>query len=109
MTLRRLVVGTGALFFAALLVVPARSADIVWVHQTRGGGDGTAGPASGAGGLAWEDDQWRALIEGRGHNIISHLPYDNLETLSLEDFDNQIAEFEAADLVMFSRDSNSGD
>ena len=74
-------------------------ADIVWVHQNRGGG----------GSLAWEDDQWRALIEGQGHSIVSHEPYDNLEELSLDDYDAQIAEFNEADLVIFSRDSNSGD
>lgn len=86
-----------------------QAADIIWVHQMRGGGDGVAGPDAGAGSLSWEDDQWRALIEGQGHTITKHAAFDDLETLSLDDFDGVVAELEAADLVVMSRDSNSGD
>lgn len=101
------VLGIIVLVFALTSIV--HSADIIWVHQMRGGGDGENGTGRGAGTLTWEDDQWRNLIEGQGHNIIAHDFYDDLETLSIADYDAAIAEFEAADLVMFSRDSNSGD
>ncbi len=83
MNCRRLVVGT-IFFFSALFIVPARSADIIWVHQMRGGGDGVNNTAAGDGTIAWEDDPWRQLIEGRGHNIIAHDWYDDLESLSIQ-------------------------
>ena len=101
-----------SLFIATLILIQASlasAADIIWVHQMRGGGDGENNTARGEGTLSWEDDAWRQLIEDRGHNIIDHDFYDDLETISFEAFDETIAEFEAADLVMFSRDSNSGD
>lgn len=86
----------------------SRAADIIWVHEMRGGGDGENNPDVGEGSLTWENDQWRDLIESQGHNIIKHAPYNDLEAVSIADYDNAIEELEAADLVIFSRDSNSG-
>ena len=82
------------------------AADVIWVHQTRGQeGDGTGvTPDAGQGTLEWEDDQWRVLLEGAGHNILAHAPYDDL------DFEpDDIDVLNSADLVIFSRDTNSGD
>ncbi|MCA9217459.1 MAG: PEP-CTERM sorting domain-containing protein [Planctomycetales bacterium] len=80
----------------------ASAADIVWVHQMRGqDGEGTgAVPDAGQGTLAWEDDQWRALLEGAGHTIIDHDRYDQPGGLDV---------LNSADIVLFSRDTNSGD
>ena len=94
---RSMVVAMAFLCLASSSVIHA--ADIIWVHQGRGGGET----------LSWEDDLWRALIENQGHTIVSHAGYDDLETLSQEDADARVAEFNAADLVIVSRDSNSGD
>lgn len=87
----------------------SQGADIIWVGQGRGGGDGENNPGPGEGSLSWEDDLWRQLIEGQGHNIVAHAAYDDLENTSFDEYDAQIAEFNAVDLVIFSRDSSSGD
>ena len=91
------------------MAINAMAADIIWVHQMRGGGDGENNPAAGEGSLQWEDDLWRQLIEGRGHNIIAHESFDDLENMSDTQLDTVTEQFEAADLVIMSRDSNSGD
>ena len=91
---------------SAFAVIDANAADLIWVHQLRGQeGEGTGvTPGAGEGTLEWEDDQWRALLEGAGHNIIAHEAYDDL------DFEPQdIETLNSADLVIFSRDTNSGD
>ena len=81
----------------------AGAADVVWVYQQRGGGGGTA-PGAGGGGLEWEDDQWRALLEGAGHTIVAHDWFDDLDAdASAVDLLN------SADLVIVSRDTASGD
>ena len=74
------------------------AADIIWVHEGRGGG----------GMLAWEDDQWRALIEGQGHSILRNEAFNDIGALSLEEFDMRVSDFNEADLVIFSRDTASG-
>lgn len=82
------------LFCVSFLLTPAHAADVVWVHQSRGGG----------GSLDWEDDQWRVLLEGAGHNIIEHDAFDAL------DFEPEgLDVLNSGDIVIFSRDSNSGD
>lgn len=98
-----------SVFVLVCMAMASQAADIIWVHQMRGGGDGENNTARGEGGLSWEDDAWRKLIEDRGHNIVEHDFYDDLETISFDDYDAAIAKLEAADLVIFSRDSNSGD
>lgn len=84
----------GTLFGSLFGTFNAFAADVVYVHQNRGGG----------GTLDWEDDQWRALIEGAGHTILAHEPFDDLDAAP-EDLDI----LNSADVVIFSRDSNSGD
>ena len=64
---------------------------------------------AGEGSLQWEDDLWRQLIEGQGHTIVSHAFYDDLETISEAEADARVEEFNEADLIIVSRDSNSGD
>jgi hypothetical protein len=84
----------------------AQAANIVFVHQLRGQeGEGTGTtPNAGEGTLAWEDDQWRALLEDNGHTIVAHEPFDNL------DLDpGGLDVLNSADLVLYSRDTNSGD
>lgn len=82
------------------------AADIVYVHQNRGqAGEGTGtAPGSGQGSLEWEDDQWRVLIEGAGHNIIEHAAFEDLDVNPAG-----LDVLNSADLVIFSRDTNSGD
>lgn len=98
-----------ALFTAlivAQLVATGDAARIVWVGQMRGQeGEGTGvTPDAGAGTLAWEDDPWRELLVGAGHNIIANGRFDDLEN------DRSGLEIlNSADLVIFSRDTNSGD
>ena len=84
----------------------AVGADIVWVHQMRGQeGEGSGvTPDAGAGTLEWEDDLWRALLEDAGHNIIAHDRFDDL-TSNPEEIDI----LNSGDIVIFSRDTNSGD
>ena len=86
----------------------AFSADIVWVHEMRGGGDADPdtfnGPDVGQGQLLWEDDQWRELLESNGHTIVAHDWFNELEN----DSGQQLNELNAADLVIVSRDTNSG-
>ena len=91
---------------ALFMTADVDGADVVWVHQMRGQeGDGTGvTPDAGEGTLAWEDDQWRALLEDAGHNIIAH---DRFDELDLEP--EGIETLNSADLVIFSRDTNSGD
>ena len=103
---RVLTVFSVPLFCVSLLISTANAADIVWVHQNRGQeGEGTGDtPAAGEGSLAWEDDQWRALLEGAGHNIIAHDRFDDLD-IAPEGLDI----LNSGDIVIFSRDSNSGD
>lgn len=103
-----------AKLIATLLVMGAllqnvQAADIVWVRQGRGGGNGTDAPDAGAGSLTWEDDAWRELVESWGHNIVKFEGYTDLEELSIADYDALLAEFNEVDLVVVSRDSNSGD
>jgi hypothetical protein len=81
----------------------AIAADIIYVHQMRGGGGGTA-PGPGGGSLEWEDDQWRALLESNGHTIVAHDFFDDLDV-----DETKLDQLNAADLVIFSRDSASGD
>jgi hypothetical protein len=83
-----------------------QGADIVWVHQLRGQeGEGTGTtPNAGEGTLAWEDDLWRALLEDAGHNIVTHEPFDDLDVQP-----GGLDVLNSADLVIFSRDTNSGD
>jgi hypothetical protein len=92
------------LLFGHMASCPA--ADIVWVHQLRGQEDEGTGtiPNAGEGTLAWEDDQWRALLEGAGHTIVAHDRFDDFEL-----DDSSLAVLNDADLVIFSRDTNSGD
>jgi hypothetical protein len=54
--------------------------------------------------LEWEDDLWRALLEDAGHTIVAHDMFDNLD-LNPDGLDV----LNAADLVIVSRDTNSGD
>ncbi len=88
------------------LAAVAHSANIVYVHQLRGqDGEGTGTvPNAGEGTLAWEDDLWRALLEDAGHTIIDHAPFDTMEL-----DESGLDTLNSADLVIFSRDTNSGD
>lgn len=83
---------------ATLCWAPRRTnaADIVWVHQSRG-----------MHLSAWEDDQWGEFLLDSGHQIIEHQPFDVME--SLVDSTDQIELLNSGDLVIFSRDSLSGD
>lgn len=88
-----------------LTTIPLSAADIVYVHETRGNGgvDTGATPNAGEGLLSWEDDQWRALLEGAGHTIIDHGAYSDLEL-----DESGLETLNSADIVIFSRDTNSG-
>ena len=79
-----------ALFISAIATA-GFAADIVYVHQDRSG-------------LDWEDSEWRALIEGAGHSIVEHDAFDDLDL-----FREELDTLNAADLVIFSRETNSGD
>lgn len=93
----------------ATLFQATQAADIIWVRQGRSGGNGVDNTAAGAGALAWEDDPWRELVESWGHSVTKFEAFDDFETIPFEDFDATMAEFNEADLVVMSRDSNSGD
>ena len=81
------------MFFLSFASFTVDAADIVWVHQERGNDVGS-----------WDEDLWRELIEANGHSIVAHDFFDDLE------FDpGRVDELNAGDLVIFSRDSNSGD
>ena len=99
----------GVVLVFVTLLQAANAADIVWIRQGRSGGNGVDNTAAGDGTLAWEDDPWRILVESRGHTVTDFEAFDNTETLSLADFDAQLDEFNEADLIVMSRDSNSGD
>jgi len=82
---------TVVVLFAVLFsTLTSHAAEIVWVHQSRG--------------ASWEDDQWRALLEENGHTIVDNDRFDDLDTNP-----GGIDLLNSADLVIFSRDSNSGD
>ena len=106
---RLLLVAAGLILSVVITGIPLHGADIIWVHQMRGGGDADPetfnGPGSGEGLLTWEDDQWRNLLESNGHSIVEHAPFDLLET----DDGTQLDLLNTADIVIVSRDSNSGD
>jgi hypothetical protein len=88
----------------ALSSATASGANIVWVNEDRGGGGGDAGRGMGA--LTWDDSLWRVLLEGAGHNIIANgAPY--FVDIDLEP--DRLALLNSADLVIVSRDANSGD
>ena len=82
----------GTLTFA----MSANAADIVWVHQSRG-----------VHLSSWEEDQWGEFLQDAGHNIVAHEPFDGIE--SLVDHGEQIDLLNSGEMVIFSRDSNSGD
>jgi hypothetical protein len=85
-------------------LTPSHSANIAWVNEDRGGGGGDAGV--GQGGLDWADDQWRALMEDNGHTVIAHGdPY----FLDIDLEEDRLDLLNSADLVIVSRDANSGE
>lgn len=81
------------IFTLACFGMPLSGADVVWVHQSRGNHLGS-----------WDDDEWKELLESNGHDIIAHAPFDNIDVV-LEDLET----LNSGDIVIFSRDSNSGD
>ncbi len=81
------------IFALACFGIPVRGADIVWVHQSRG-----------VHLASWEEDEWKQLLEDAGHNIIAHAGFENID-VNLNDLET----LNSGDLVIFSRDSNSGD
>ncbi len=73
--------------------IPVNAADIVWVRQSRGNHV-----------PSWEEDEWLDLMEDAGHDVIAEGPFDAID-VNLEDLET----LNSGDLVIFSRDSNSGD
>lgn len=72
---------------------PTQAADIIWVT---GNTDAASEPSP-------DDSGWTDLLAAAGHNVERW----DIRTLDTDDF--ALDAMEAADLVIFSRDSNSGD
>ena len=77
----------------ACFTIPVDGADIVWVRQSRGNHV-----------PSWEEDEWLHLMEDGGHTVIAEGPFDTID-VNLADLET----LNSGDLVIFSRDSNSGD
>ena len=91
------------LWMAFLATSVVNGANIAWVNEDRGGGGGDAGV--GAGGLDWADSVWKGLLEGAGHTVIAEgEPY----FLDIDLEQDRLDLLNSADLVIVTRDSNSG-
>ena len=81
------------IFTLACFGIPVSGADIVWVRQSRGNHV-----------ASWEEDEWLQLMQDADHDVTVEGPFDAID-INFEDLEA----LNSGDLVIFSRDSNSGD